>query len=98
MNNKPWVEYEKLKEYILINRSYSLHENEDNTIELHFSPEMPEALAHLPDGQPVEHIMTGFREDDKIFFTAFRTISSLGETVTQLEGEDDPVMLWLKFM
>ena len=98
MNNKPWVEYEKLKEYILINRSYSLHENGDNTIELHFSPEMPEALAHLPDGQPVEHIMTGFREGDKIFFTTFRTISSLGETVTQLEGEDDPVMLWLKFM
>ena len=42
--------------------------------------------------------MTGVREGDKIFFTTFRTISSLGETVTQLEGEDDPVMLWLKFM
>ena len=98
MIDKPNVEIEKLKEYIMVNRSYWLHENKDGTIELHFSPQMPEALAHLPDGQPVEHIMAGFIDENKIYFTSVRTISSLGETGTERDGVDDPVMLWLQFI
>ncbi len=98
MMNKPWVEEAKLKDYIIQNRSYHLFEHDDNTIELIFYPEMPEAQAHLPNGQPVEHIMKGVKERGKIFFLSFKTVSSFGETETQLEGEDDPIMLWLQFI
>jgi hypothetical protein len=42
--------------------------------------------------------MKGIKEDGKIYFLSFRTISSIGETETQLEGEDDPIMLWLQFI
>ncbi len=98
MYDKPNVDIELLKEYIIQNRSYTLYENDDGTVELRFSPDMPEAQAHLPNGQPVEHIMKGFEEDGKIFFNTFTTISSLGETTVELQGEDDPVMLWLQFI
>ena len=98
MMDKPWVEEKKLKEFIIQNRSYNLFENKDNTVELRFSPEMPEAQAHLPNGQPVEHIMKGIKENGKIYFLSFKTVSSIGETETQLEGEDDPIMLWLQFI
>jgi hypothetical protein len=98
MIDKPWVEELKLKQYIIQNRSYYLDEYDDNTVELRFSPEMPEAQAHMPNGQPVEHIMKGIKEDGKIFFLSFKTVSSFGETETQLEGEDDPIMLWLQFI
>ncbi len=98
MHNKPNVEIEKLRQYIIQNRSYTLYEADDGSVELRFSPEMPEAQAHLPNGQPVEHIMEGFKEDGKFYFTKFKTISSIGETETELQDEDDPVMLWLQFI
>ncbi|EQD55866.1 hypothetical protein B1A_11761, partial [mine drainage metagenome] len=56
--DKPSIDMRKLKEYVEMNRSYTLIENEED-IELHFSPEFPEAMSHLPDGEPVTHIMTG---------------------------------------
>jgi hypothetical protein len=98
MKDKPNIKEQKLKEYIIQNRAYALYENGDGSIELHFSPEMPEAVAHFPNGEPVEHIMFGFKEKGTIYFTKFKTVSSLGETETELEGEDDPVMLWLQFI
>ncbi|MCL4345233.1 MAG: hypothetical protein M1375_00730 [Candidatus Thermoplasmatota archaeon] len=98
MSDKPNIREDKLKEYLIQNRSYSLYENDDRSIELHFSPEMPEAIAHFPNGEPVEHIMYGFIDNGTIYFTKFKTVSSLGETETELEGEDDPVMLWLQFI
>ena len=33
-----------------------------------------------------------------VYFTEFITRSSLGETRTKLEGKDDPVMEWLKYV
>jgi hypothetical protein len=61
-------------------------------------PSFPEALNHLPNGEEVEHIMSGFIENERIYFTRFVTRSSFGETVTELHGEDDPMMLWLNFV
>ncbi len=98
MIDKPWVEEEKLKDFIIQNRSYHLQEKEGDKIELVFYPELPEAQAHLPNGQPVEHIMKGIKEEGKIYFLSFKTISSFGETETELEGEDDPIRLWLQFI
>ncbi|MGP6293532.1 hypothetical protein [Caldiplasma sukawensis] len=98
MMDKPSIEYKKLKEYVVHNRSYSLYETDDENIELHFFPEMPEAISHFPEGRPVEHIMTGIKQDGRIYFLKFRTISAFGETETELEGKDDPVMLWLEYI
>jgi len=94
---KPSIEASKLEDYVKGNNSYYLY-REDGKIELHFSPEFPEAVAHLPDGEPVEHIMYGYEKEGRIYFTAFKTKSSFGETTTELEGEDDPVMEWLKYI
>jgi hypothetical protein len=93
----PSIDRKKLENYVKGNNSYNLF-SEGDKIELHFSPEFPEAMAHLPDGEPVEHIMYGFDRDGRIYFTSFKTKSNFGETVTELEGEDDPVMEWLKYI
>ncbi len=97
MEGKPHIETERLKRYVDLNRAYSLSIS-NHSVALRFSPDSPEAMMHFPNGEPVEHIMEGVEEDGKIFFTRFITRSSLGETVTVLDGEDDPVMLWLQFI
>lgn len=97
MTMLPSIEKAKLEDYVKGNNSYHLFREGEN-IELHFSPEFPEAVAHLPDGEPVEHIMCGYEKDNRIYFTSFKTKSNFGETVTELEGEDDPVMEWLKYI
>lgn len=94
---KPSIEFEKLKNYVESNTSYSLNKN-GSEIELRFSPEFPEALGHLPNGEAVEHVMYGKVENERIYFYRFTTISSFGETSTELDGEDDPVMEWLKYI
>ena len=94
---KPSIGIEKLKQYISVNRSYSLYEDGDN-IELHFSPEFPEAISHLPDGEPVTHVMKGKLIDGRIYFFQFITRSSFGETSNELEGADDPIMEWLNYI
>ncbi|MCL5441122.1 MAG: hypothetical protein M1468_00465 [Candidatus Thermoplasmatota archaeon] len=94
---KPSIETAKLEDYVRGNNSYYLY-REGGKIELHFSPEFPEAIAHLPEGEPVEHIMYGYEEGGRIYFTSFTTKSSFGETTTDLDGEDDPVMEWLKYI
>ena len=93
----PSIEEKKLIDYINANRSYILKKNGDG-VELRFVPSFPEAQNHFPNGEEVEHIMVGFASNGRIYFTRFITRSSFGETVTELSGEDDPVMLWLKFV
>ncbi len=93
----PSIEADKLKNYIGENNSYWI-EQEKEDIEVHFSPEFPEASAHLPDGKSVEHVMYGKEIDGRIYFHLFKTISSFGETSSKLEGEDDPIMEWLKYI
>lgn len=93
----PSIDAQKLKNYIGENNSYWI-EQEDEKIEVHFSPEFPEAMSHLPDGRSVEHIMYGEEKDGRIYFHRFKTVSSFGETSSELEGEDDPIMEWLKYI
>lgn len=93
----PSVEFDKLRDFILANSSYTLEEKGEN-VEVHFSPDFPEARAHLPDNQPVEHVMYGERENGKVYFHRFTTFSSFGETSTELEDEDDAIMEWLKYI
>lgn len=93
----PSIESDKLKEYIGQNNSYWIEESGED-VEVHFSPEFPEAMSHLPDGKSVEHIMYGKEHDGRIYFHLFKTISSIGETSSELEGEDDPIMEWLKYI
>ncbi len=93
----PSIEAQKLKDYIGQNNSYWLEQDGDS-IEVHFSPEFPEAMSHLPDGQAVEHIMYGVEKEGRIYFSKFKTISSFGETSSELQDEDDPIMEWLKYI
>lgn len=94
----PSIEAQKLKDYIGESNSYWL-EQDGSDVEIHFSPEFPEAMSHLPDGKSVEHIMFGKEEDDgRIYFYRFTTVSSFGETSSELEDEDDPIMEWLKYI
>lgn len=95
--SKPNIETDKLLKYIDINRAYTL-ERDGKKIILRFSPNTPEQLSHAPEGDPVEHIMYGKEENGRIYFDSFVTRSDLGETKTDLDGEDDPVMLWLQFI
>ena len=88
---KPSIETSKLEDYVRGNNSYYLY-REGGKIELHFSPEFPEAIAHLPEGEPVEHIMYGYEEGGRIYFTSFTTKSSFGETTTDLDGEDANIL------
>lgn len=94
--SKPNIETDKLLSHIDINRAYTLERN-GSEIVLRFSPNSPEQLAHAPEGE-VEHLMHGKEENGRIYFYKFVTRSSLGETVTELDGEDDPVMLWLQYI
>lgn len=93
----PSIEAVKLRDYVGQNNSYWLEEHGED-VEVHFSPEFPEAMSHLPDGKSVEHIMYGKQLNGRIYFHLFKTISSLGETSSELEGEDDPIMEWLKYI
>lgn len=93
----PSIETEKLKDYVAANSSYHIYQNGDE-IEIHFSPEFPEAIAHLPEGKYVEHIMYGTIVGDRIYFYRFSTVSASGTSTTELRGEDDPVMEWLKYI
>lgn len=93
----PSVETEKLRNFILANSSYTLEEKEDE-VEVRFSPDFPEARAHLPDNEPVEHIMLGTKDNGRIYFYRFTTVSSFGETSMELEDEDDAIMEWLKYI
>ncbi len=93
----PSIDAKKLRDYVGGNNSYWI-EGEGDNFELHFSPEFPEAMGHLPEGQSVEHIMYGRERNGVIYFYRFTTRSAFGETTTDLEGEDDPVMEWLKYI
>ncbi|MFG1519333.1 MAG: hypothetical protein AAE977_02475 [Thermoplasmataceae archaeon] len=97
MDNKPFISSAKLKQYVSENSSYSLYIKDDQ-VELRFTPNTPEAMAHFPEGEQVEHVMTGIERNGNIYFYKFITRSSFGETVTDLDGEDDPVMLWLQYI
>lgn len=93
----PSVDAEKLKDFVLSNSSYTMEEKGEE-VEIHFSPDFPEAQAHMPNNEPVEHVMYGNRENGKIYFYRFTTYSSFGETSMELEDEDDAVMEWLKYI
>ena len=93
----PSIDARKLREYVSGNNSYWI-EGEGEEFELHFSPEFPEAMGHLPEGKSVEHIMFGYERNGRIYFYRFTTRSAFGETNTELEGDDDPVMEWLKYI
>ncbi|MHB8360526.1 MAG: hypothetical protein ACYDAO_01065 [Thermoplasmataceae archaeon] len=95
--DKPSIDVKKLKGYVDMNRSYTLIENGED-VELHFSPEFPEAMSHLPDGEPVTHIMTGKLIEERVYFLRFTTRSAFGETFSDLEGSDDPIMEWLNYI
>ncbi len=95
--SQPNIETDRLMKYIDINRAYTLEKSGDEIV-LRFSPNSAEQLAHAPDGDPVEHLMYGKEEKGRIYFYTFVTRSSFGETKTDLEGEDDPVMLWLQYI
>ncbi len=95
--DKPSIQKEKLLAYIDVNRQFTI-DFKGNDVSLHFYPNTPEAIQHFPDGNEVEHIMVGVLEGDTIYFNEFVTRSSLGETRTKLEGVDDPVMEWLKYV
>lgn len=96
MENLPSINAEKLYQYISGNNSYWL-ERDGDTVEVHFSPEFPEAMSHLPEGKSVEHIMYGKEKEGMIYFYRFTTLSSFGETSSDLV-EDDPIMEWLKYI
>lgn len=93
----PSIEAAKLRNYIGENNSYWIEQVNDE-VEVHFSPEFPEASSHLPDGKSVEHVMYGKELDGRIYFHLFKTISSFGETSSELLDEDDPIMEWLKYI
>lgn len=95
--SKPNIETDKLMNYIDINRAYSIERSGDEVV-VRFSPNAPEQLSHAPDGDPVEHLMYGKENNGRIYFYSFVTRSGLGETKTELDGEDDPVMLWLQYI
>lgn len=95
--DKPSIELEVLKKYVEANRQFAL-DISGESVQLHFFPNTPEAIQHFPDGQGVEHIMFGTVENGRVYFTLFLTRSSLGETRTEIEGADDPVMEWLKYV
>lgn len=93
----PSIESEKLMRYIEGNGAYSI-QKQGNEIEVHYTPDFPEAMGHLPNGESVEHIMSGKEENGRIYFYRFTTISSFGTTSSELDGEDDPIMEWLKYI
>lgn len=93
---KPNIDFKRLKAYVQANGSYSLVVKGDS-IEVHFSPNFPEAIPHLPDNLPVEHIMYGKVENGIVYFYRFETISSFGTTYNDLT-DDDPIMEWLKYI
>lgn len=93
----PSIESEKLKEYVDGNGAYSINK-EGNEIEVRYTPDFPEALGHMPNGEAVEHIMSGKEENGRIYFYRFTTISSFGTTSSELQEEDDPIMEWLKYI
>ena len=76
MENLPSINAEKLYQYISGNNSYWL-ERDGDTVEVHFSPEFPEAMSHLPEGKSVEHIMYGKEKGGMIYFYRFTTLSSI---------------------
>ncbi len=93
----PSVDENKLRDFIQANGSYTL-DDKGNEVEVRFSPDFPEARAHMPNNEPVEHIMYGSKKNGKIYFYRFTTFSSFGETSMELEDEDDAVMEWLKYI
>ncbi len=93
---KPSIEKKKLEDYVLENPSYKMYEK-NGTVELHFVPNTPEAEAHFPDGEDVEHVMYGDLSGDKIYFSKFVTITNFGKTETDLL-DDDPIMEWMKYI
>jgi hypothetical protein len=42
--------------------------------------------------------MTGKLIDGRIYFFRFTTKSSFGETYSDLEGAEDPIMEWLNYV
>ncbi len=95
--DKPSIDRKKLVSYVDMNRQFSLSINGDK-VELHFFPNSPEQVEHFPGGNQVEHVMYGELDGETIYFLEFVTRSSFGETRTKLEGQDDPVMEWLKYI
>ncbi len=93
----PSVRLSKLEELVNSNHSYTMRRDKDS-LELHFTPDFPEAIPHKPNGEEVEHVMYGTLIGQEVFFFRFVTRSSFGETSTDLHGHDDPVMLWLSFL
>ncbi len=93
---KPHIELEKLRKFVNASGSYNLVVK-GNDVEVHFSPNFPEAIPHLPDNQPVEHVMYGTLENGIIYFYKFETTSSFGTTENILT-DDDPIMEWLKYV
>ncbi len=93
---RPNIEKKKLENYVLENSSYKLYEK-NGIMELHFVPNTPEAEAHFPDGESVEHVMYGDLKGDKIYFFKFVTITNFGKTETELL-DDDPIMEWMKYI
>ncbi|WP_393971600.1 hypothetical protein OXIME_000167 [Oxyplasma meridianum] len=93
----PSIDAKKLRDYVAETNSYTLYEH-DGLVELRFSPEFPEAMGHLPEGQSVEHIMLGKEENGRISFYRFITRSAFGETSSEMSDEDDPIMEWLKYI
>ena len=93
---KPNINFETLKNYVMENSSYRLYSDGDK-FDLHFVPNAPEAEAHFPEGESVEHVMYGYIEDGVAYFTKFLTISAFGKTEMDMI-DDDPVMEWLKYI
>jgi hypothetical protein len=93
---KPHINLEKLKNYVMENSSYRIYTQGDN-FELHFIPNTPEAEAHFPEGEGVEHVMYGYINDGIAYFTKFVTTSAFGRTEINII-DDDPVMEWLKYI
>ncbi len=93
---KPNITLEKLQNYVMENSSYRLYIH-GSKFDLHFIPNTPEAEAHFPDGESVEHVMYGYIDNGIAYFTKFVTTSSLGQTEINI-GDDDPVMEWLKYI
>ncbi len=97
INDKPSVEIEKLRLYVIKNSAFSIIEKND-LIELHFIPFLPEQIGHFPNGEQVEHIMYGRILNNKAYFYKFITVSSENKTEIEIEDGDDPVMEWLKYI